>query len=40
MLSEKGVRFIHGVGFSSSNPTWTHVFSTANALETAHDEGN
>jgi predicted membrane protein len=39
MRIEKGVRFIHGVGFSSSNSSWTNVFITAKALETTHDEG-
>jgi hypothetical protein len=40
MRIEKGVRFIHGVGFSSSNSSWTHVSITAKALETTYDEGN
>jgi len=39
-LSEKGVRFIDGIGFSSGNPAWAHVFMAAAPLERTHDEGN
>jgi hypothetical protein len=37
---EKGVRFMDGADFSSSDLTWSNVLIAAKALEKTHDEGD
>jgi cold shock CspA family protein len=37
---EKGVRFMDGAGFSSSDLTWTDVFIAAKAVEKTYDAGD